>query len=156
MKQKILTALIILLFIHIALSAELTEAPFSNTKNQQNVASTYKSTTSGHTDNYAVEKTQQNVEIKPGSSLNVKNKQGNIRIIRWDNDYVDISATKTSRYGKNALQYIEIIINNQNGLNIETKYNAENLSASVDYLIKVPGNIQIENVTTQKGRVIVK
>jgi hypothetical protein len=156
MKQKILTALIILLFIHIALSAELTEAPFLNTKNQQNVTSTYKSTTSGHTDDYAVEKTQQNIEIKPGSSLNVKNKRGNIRIIRWDNDYIDISATKTSRQGKKALQYIDIIINNQNGLNIETKYNAKNLSASVDYLIKVPGNIQIGNVTTQKGRVIVK
>ena len=156
MKQKILTALIILLFIHIALSAELTEAPFSNTKNQQNVASTYKSTTSGHTDIYAVEKTQQKVEIKPGSSLNVKNTRGNICIIRWDNDYVDITATKKSRHWKNALQYIDIIIYKQNGLNIETKYNAENLSASVDYLIKVPGNIQIGNVTTQKGRVIVK
>ena len=108
MKQKILTALIILLFIHIALSAELTEAPFLNTKNQQDITSTYKSTTSGHTDIYAVEKIQQNVEIKPGSSLNVKNTRGNIRIIRWDNDYVDISATKKSRHGKKTLQYIAL------------------------------------------------
>ncbi len=151
--------LIVIFFIivNISLPAKLFEAPFKkDIIDQIDDKTTVKNISAQESDTYAVEKFNKAVKIEPGSLINIENISGNIRIIRWDKEFVEISAIKTSRRGKSSLQYIDIFINNKKDLNIETRYNSENLSASVDYVIKIPQNILIGKINTEKGKVSIK
>ena len=151
--------LIFILFIIVCinLSAEHFEAPFKkDVINQINDKTTEKNISAQESETYAVEKFNETVKIEPGSLINIENINGNIRITRWDKEFVEISAIMTSRRGKSSLQYIDILINNKKDLNIETRYNSKNLSASVDYVIKIPQNILIGKINTEKGKVSIK
>ncbi len=148
---------IFFIIVCISLSAKHFEASFNkDIIDQINDNTTVKNISAQESDTYAVEKFNKAVKIEPGSLINIENISGNIRITRWDKEFVEISAIKTSRRGKSSLQYIDISINNKKDLNIETKYNSENLSASVDYVIKIPENILIGKINTEKGKVSIK
>lgn len=87
--------------------------------------------------------------------LKVGSINGDIEIYTWDNDTVKFDAVKRSRYGRDELDMVEIIVNEDgNVIDISTKYTGTgNVRVSVDMNIKVPDYVVIDSAFTSNGAV---
>lgn len=90
-----------------------------------------------------------NYEIKPGEKLNISNLNGSIRFVGWSKDYVKITAIKKTFINSNDLSKIHMVVSTLNGLNIKTVNISNDMRAGIDYIINIPKNISIGDITTQ-------
>ena len=92
-------------------------------------------------------------EVGDNTILKVTTINGQIEINSYDGDTVTVNAIKKSSFGQEELDKIEIVvIEDENGLEIETKYFGQRLTIpSVDMNIKVPKNVTVNSVTTSNG-----
>jgi hypothetical protein len=102
------------------------------------------------------EEFQKTYQLKKGDKINLKNINGSIKINGWENDYVDLQATKKTTKTSGDLDDVEIIIEEKNGLNIETKHHKRNPKVSVSYVLNVPMNVVLDNITSSNGSITIE
>ncbi|MCK4655067.1 MAG: DUF4097 family beta strand repeat protein [Candidatus Cloacimonetes bacterium] len=98
---------------------------------------------------------QDTFQPKKGSNVNVYNKNGNIEIRSWKEDYIDIFATMKTRKDEEEFEKVEIKISDRNGCTIETKHLEKNPKVSVNYEIKVPKSVKLNEIESSNGKVLI-
>ena len=96
----------------------------------------------------------QTVNCNAGGVVNVYNKNGSIKVIGWEKDFVDIYAEKTTDEDEEELEKAEILIQKSNDgkvCDIKTNFKEPNVKVSVKYIIKVPQNVKIGKIHTANG-----
>jgi len=100
-----------------------------------------------HTENYSVSESTQ-VTVTNGD-LN-----GDIEIGTWGKDYVELTWTKSTTWGKSELDKADVKITEAPGrLDIETKLLSKNARVSVDFDITLPKNALLAKVTASDGKI---
>jgi len=96
---------------------------------------------------------RQTYTLSPNGRVIVDNAYGDVRIIAWDRDEVQVQALKTSPDRKR-LDDAHIVVDSAQGLlTVSTQYtgaDAEN-PATVDYRIMVPRSASLENIRLVNG-----
>jgi len=90
---------------------------------------------------------------KPGLELSVENRNGNVIVRAWEKDSIDIFALKKTRSGKRELKKVNIKIDQTGKMLIKSNYTDENARVSVNYEIKIPKGLVVEQVATENGNV---
>jgi len=99
-----------------------------------------------HTENYTVSESTQ-VTILNGDS------NGDIKIETWGKDYVELTWTKSTTWGKSELANADVKVTEAPGrLDVETKLLSRNARVSVNYDIKLPKNALLVKVTAGDGK----
>ncbi len=96
---------------------------------------------------------KETIEVDDGATLEVRNRNGSIEITSWDKDYVDIYAIKRSSYGKRELELVEIKVQSNGEIIIETEYLQRNARVSVSYEIRVPSGLEVARVNSSNGSI---
>lgn len=95
-----------------------------------------------HTENYSV---------SAGTRVTVLNGDlnGNIKVETWGKDYVELTWSRRTTWGKSELEKAEVNVTQApSRLDIEGKVLAKNARVSVDYEIKLPRNALLAEVTS--------
>ena len=98
---------------------------------------------------------QDTFQPKKGSNVNVYNKNGNIEIRSWKEDYIDIFATLKTRKDEEEFEKVEIKISDKNGCTIETKHHEKNPKVSVNFEIKVPKFVKLSEIESSNGKILI-
>jgi DUF4097 and DUF4098 domain-containing protein YvlB len=99
-----------------------------------------------HTENYTVSESTQ-VTVLNGDS------NGSIVVEAWGKDYVELTWTKSTIWGKSELSKADVKVTETPGkLDIETKLLSQNARVSVNYDIKLPKNALLAKVTAGDGK----
>lgn len=89
-----------------------------------------------------------NYQIKSGEKLNIYNLNGSIKFVGWDKNYVKIKAIKKVFKNSYDLSKIHMVLSTLKGLNIKTVNVSDDAKARIDYIINIPMNTSIGNVTS--------
>lgn len=111
------------------------------------------SLTAGCSEPVTSEEFLQSYQVRSGTVVEVLNRNGNINITGWDEEVIEIKALKESLHGPEALEEVDINIDIAEILTIETVYSAGSNYVSVDYEIKVPGDLLVGAVESTNGNV---
>src|SRR5579864_3462519 len=105
-----------------------------------------------HAYEQAYEKT---VPLAAGGSLHLENVNGSVDVRAWDRAEVQIFAVKRGARGDEDLSLVNIDVDATLGhVNIVTKYpKDQGVDVSVDYRIRVPRRVLLENVSTVNGTI---
>ncbi len=89
-----------------------------------------------------------------GGALKIENVNGSVEIRGWDRDEVEIRAVKSAQRSED-LDLVQVEIKSSvNRVEIETFYPADQgVDVSVEYLIRVPRRVILENASTVNGAV---
>jgi len=89
-----------------------------------------------------------------GGTLRIENVNGSVEIRGWDRDEIEIRAVKSASRAAD-LDLVQVEIKPAAGrLEIETQYPADQgVDVSVEYLIRVPRHVIVENAATVNGAV---
>jgi len=90
-----------------------------------------------------------NYEIKSGEKLNIYNPNGSIKFVGWNKNYVKITAIKRVFVNCCDLSKIHMVLSTLKGLNIKTVNVSDDAQARIDYIINIPENTSIGNVTSR-------
>jgi hypothetical protein len=100
-----------------------------------------------HTENYTVSESTQ-VTVLNGDS------NGDIKVETWGKDYVELTWTKSTTWGKSELANADVKVTEAPGrLDVETKLLSKNARVSVNYDIKLPKNVLLAKVTAGDGNI---
>lgn len=91
--------------------------------------------------------------VEPDMSLSVENRNGSVNIRTWDKDSVDVFALKKTRSGKRQLKKVKIRIEKEEKILIRSDYTNMLARVSVNYEIKVPKDLAVDQVKTANGSV---
>lgn len=83
-------------------------------------------------------------QIKKGGSLNIINRTGNVSIIKWNKNYIDVSVVKKSDKAKE-IEEADVEIIEDNDVSIKTVFifpEKVRVNVVVNYEIKVPADIK--------------
>lgn len=101
------------------------------------------------------EEFSQTYEVPEETVLNVVNRNGKIEIVSWENNFVEVNATKSTNHGIEEFKKVEIDVQIGDEMNIETKYLTKNPKVAVNYDIKVPKDLQVKNIKTSNGKIVI-
>jgi hypothetical protein len=90
---------------------------------------------------------------KKDSNLNIDNINGFIRIEEWNEDYIDISAVLKTRKEEDEFDKLKIEILAEDGCSVTTKLLEKNVRVTVNYTIKVPAAVMLNNIETSNGKI---
>jgi DUF4097 and DUF4098 domain-containing protein YvlB len=93
------------------------------------------------------------IEAEDGATLEVRNRNGSIEISSWDNDYIDVYAIKRSAFGRSELEKVDIRVQSDGDIIIQTEYLQRNARVSVNYEIRVPVGLEVTKVNSSNGRI---
>lgn len=96
------------------------------------------------------------IEVDDGATLEVRNRSGSIEITLWDKDYVDLYAIERSSFGKSELEQMQIKVQSNGEIIIETEYLQRNARVSVSYEIRVPVGLEVAKVNSSNGSIKLK
>jgi DUF4097 and DUF4098 domain-containing protein YvlB len=101
------------------------------------------------------------IDIEPGTSIEVSNVNGDISILGWERDFVEIKSTMKTEHDSSEFKRVAIKISAGDPLRIETKYEKsgsqhKSINVSVDYVIRVPARAGDLNVELVNGDLDVK
>ncbi|MBU1297687.1 MAG: hypothetical protein KKF20_05135 [Bacteroidetes bacterium] len=91
--------------------------------------------------------------VQPGTKLELYNRNGSVFVSTWDKDYVEVYAVKRSRYGKRDLGKVKIEVKQNGRLTVRTKSDRFISGVSVDYEIKLPGDVVVDRVENSNGMI---
>ena len=80
-------------------------------------------------------------------SISVENTTGNLNITKWDNNYIEVKATKKAVFKDDASD-VTVSITDEETYSIKTVYPDYCNGVSVDYEIKIPASINIKATIT--------
>lgn len=97
------------------------------------------------------------LSLKAGGSFSLKNVNGSITITTWKKDKVEINAKKTTRDDPKKLKEVKIEIKStSDSVSVDTIYpRRRNIRVKVEYEVKVPEGIDLENVRAVNGSVYI-
>ncbi|GAK49018.1 hypothetical protein U14_00236 [Candidatus Moduliflexus flocculans] len=99
-----------------------------------------------------VEKFHRVVEVAAGTTLNVTNTNGNVTITAWDKPTVDITAIKKCGFHETLENArIDVLQPTEKTLEIKTVLLMPRPKISVQYEIKTPAGMLINNINTSNG-----
>ncbi|MFC1539080.1 DUF4097 domain-containing protein [Candidatus Latescibacterota bacterium] len=101
----------------------------------------------------AEEEFHQTYTLKAGETVSVQSINGTVDVSSWNKDVVDVYAVKKTRYGRDKLDDVEIVISTNDGLVIETEHLTKNPRVSVNYTIKLPKNINLALAKSTNGAI---
>jgi DUF4097 and DUF4098 domain-containing protein YvlB len=90
-------------------------------------------------------------QVRSGTVIEVINPNGSVTISGWDEDRVEIRATKNSYFGQEALDQVDINIDIAETLFIETVHPYGETRVSVSYEIKLPGDLAVGSIECSNG-----
>ncbi len=95
--------------------------------------------------------------LKAGGSFSLKNVNGSITITTWKKEKVEINAKKTTRYDPKKLKEVKIEVKStSDSVSVDTIYpRRRNIRVKVEYEVKVPEGIDLENVRSVNGNVTI-
>jgi DUF4097 and DUF4098 domain-containing protein YvlB len=99
-----------------------------------------------------VEEFQESYEVTPGMKLNVENFNGKVEILGWNGDEVEVYAEKKTNHGKDELKKVKIDVEINDEIFIKS-IGVDDAKVSVNYEIKVPPGIEIQNIETSNGKI---
>jgi len=102
-------------------------------------------------DNIASEEFHQRYDIVPGTELDVVNRNGDIIITKWNNDWVDVSAYLITQEGRGELDKVDILVVEGPEMEIRTLELDGQARVNVRYEIYVPDAVTVQMVKTQNG-----
>lgn len=102
------------------------------------------------------EEFQKNYQLKKGEKINLKNINGSVKINGWTEDFVELKATKKTTRSTANLDNVEIVIEEKNGLSIETKHLKHNPKVNVSYELNVPMDIILETIINSNGSITIE
>ncbi len=91
-------------------------------------------------------------DVESGTSLELKNKNGKVKISQWDEPQVRVFAKKKAKFG-GKLSKVRIDVHIGETLRVETVYLSKNPRVSVDYDIQVPAGVLIASVENSNGTI---
>ena len=96
--------------------------------------------------------------LKAGGSFSLKNVNGSITITTWKKEKVEINARKTTRYDPKQLKEVKIEVKStSDSVSVDTIYpRRRNIRVKVEYEVKVPEGIDLENVKSVNGSVTIE
>ncbi len=101
------------------------------------------------------------VVIEPGTRIEVNNVNGDITIMGWDRDYVEVKSTMKTESDSAEFKRVTVRITAGDPLRIETKYEKpdilhKGMHVSVDYVIRVPARAGKVSVSLVDGDIVMK
>lgn len=87
--------------------------------------------------------------------LNVDNQNGSVVILDWDDDFIDITATKQCSGDEADLEDIKVQLTGKHGCNIQTTI-PQHVQGGVSYLIKVPRRAHLQTIETTNGNISIR
>lgn len=99
---------------------------------------------------------RQTYKVEAGTKIEVHNMNGAIIIAKWEGDSVKVHALKKTRRGKRELEKVRIDVRTDGALVIETVYVEGDANVSVDYEVRVPGDVVVGHITNSNGRIEVE
>ncbi len=100
----------------------------------------------------ATETFHETYTVEAGTPLTLDNRNGSITINVWEKDTVDVIAKKKTNLG-GKLSNVEIQVNIDDTMSIETVYLVKNPRVSVEYAITVPASMPIEQAESSNGAI---
>ena len=95
----------------------------------------------------------QSYPMQPGSRLTVNNQNGSIEIAGWDQNNLDISATRYAET-QQVLDHLKIdVATAADGVHIRTIAPQESENAGVKYVIKVPRRAELAEIRSTNGAI---
>jgi DUF4097 and DUF4098 domain-containing protein YvlB len=95
----------------------------------------------------------QSYPMQPGSRLTVNNQNGSIEIAGWDQNTLDISATRYAET-QQVLDQLKIdVANGADGVHIRTIVPQDSENAGVKYIIKVPRRAELAEIRSTNGAI---
>lgn len=91
--------------------------------------------------------------VAAGTQIQVDNVNGDIKISKWTEDYVDVYAKKKTNHGEGELAKADIEVVVDDMMKISTKYLEKNVRVSVNYAIRVPEGVVVQEVKTSNGEI---
>ncbi|MFC1490548.1 DUF4097 domain-containing protein [Candidatus Latescibacterota bacterium] len=119
----------------------------------------------------AEEEFHKTITIPAETEVNVSNVNGNIRVLGWDEDYVDIYALKTTKLGQDELDRVTIDVSVNGVVDIVTvtrkredsndsffsrifgEFISKSPKVNVEYTIKLPMSVILANASSTNGNV---
>ena len=96
----------------------------------------------------------ENFTLAEDALVSVRNTSGDVGIVTWGKDYVEVNATKKTTWGKSELEKVEVqVTTTPTSMLIESKVLQKNARVTVVYDIKVPKNVVINSVELQTGAI---
>jgi hypothetical protein len=90
--------------------------------------------------------------VKPGTRFELINRNGGVTIQQWDKAEAQITAVKkTLLFGD--LDDVKIQVDQGETLRVETVYLERNPKVTVEYDIRVPGDLIVNHVKTSNGAI---
>ena len=86
-----------------------------------------------------------------GTDLRVKGNNGDISIVAWDGETIEVVAQKRTYFGEEELEKVEIKVINGTDFLVEAVYLNRFAWVSVDFEIKIPGNVTVSELETDNG-----
>jgi DUF4097 and DUF4098 domain-containing protein YvlB len=94
----------------------------------------------------------ENFTLEENALVTVRNTSGDISIVTWGKEYVEVNATKKTTWGKSELDKVEVRVTTTPGnMVVETAIVQKNARVSVQYDIKLPRNVIMNSVEVENG-----
>ncbi|UCD19083.1 MAG: DUF4097 family beta strand repeat protein [candidate division WOR-3 bacterium] len=97
------------------------------------------------------EEFQETYRVSPDTRLTIENINGDIKIIQWSEDHVEVYAQKKTNHGQEELDKVRIDVTTDGILRVRTEYLEEKVRASVHYVLSVPSDVVVDLVKTSNG-----
>lgn len=94
---------------------------------------------------------QEIYSIVNGTDLHVKGKNGDVSIVVWDEENIEVVAQKITLFGEDELEKVKIKVTNRTDFLVETDYIDWFAWVSVDFEIRIPVNVTVSEVKTNNG-----
>jgi DUF4097 and DUF4098 domain-containing protein YvlB len=90
-------------------------------------------------------------------TLNIQNRNGAIKLVGWDKDYLHYTITKRSNWGKDELDLVDIHVSkNQNSVDFRVEKKEKRARVSIEIVCQVPANLITGAVRTSNGSISVE
>jgi len=91
--------------------------------------------------------------VENGTDLRVKGKNGDVSIVVWAEETIEVFAKKRTYFGQEELDKVEIKVSNGTDFLVEADYLHRFVWVSVDFEIKIPKNVTVSEVKTTNGAI---
>ena len=108
---------------------------------------------------FLVEKTEEFREsyvVENGTSVVVKNRDGDVTVAVWEKDEIEVYALKKTHWGEEELDKVDISVTTGTEFYVKTDYVKKFAHVSVDLRISVPRNVPVSKVSSSNGNICIE
>ena len=94
-------------------------------------------------------------EVSSGSTFEIRNRNGGVKIQGWNSNEIKIHAIKKTQWG-GKLENVKIQVSTGDPFKIETIHLVNKPRVSVSYDIKIPVNVGVKTVKNSNGKIVLE